>query len=365
MLTPRRWVVLLALGHACVDGMCAFALFWQVKPVVSGTQFWWYVVLYNLLAFPLQAIIGLYADHAGGRWRGALAAPVLLAFPLVLLAPLPVPVRVTAIGVLNGIYHVVGGITAIRASRGRLGRLGLFTAPGAIGLAAGILLQGAGIVFAASSAVLGALLLSARAMPTADDERHAAATTPIEAFPPLAGLSALLLPVMVLLSVVCRGIGGGAALYPWKTGLLAPLLLATVIAAGKAAGGYASDRWGALPCAAVATLIAALLLPFGHVGPLPALLGQFFVNCTMPVTLFLLIRAWPQNPGMAFGMAAGALYVGTMAGFALKGALTTDTITPWLAALFVANVILLLGALLLERRSGKNSFVNHRLRTQS
>jgi predicted anti-sigma-YlaC factor YlaD len=34
----------------------------------------------------------------------------------------------------------------------------------------------------------------------------------------------------------------------------------------------------------------------------------------MPVTLFLLYRAMPDSPGLAFGLAASALWPGTIAG---------------------------------------------------
>ena len=54
---------------------------------------------------------------------------------------------------------------------------------------------------------------------------------------------------------------------------------------------------------------------------IPSLLGQFLLNLTMPVTLWLLYRAMPGEPGFAFGLAASALWPGTIAGmlFQLTG----------------------------------------------
>ena len=40
-------------------------------------------------------------------------------------------------------------------------------------------------------------------------------------------------------------------------------------------------------------------------------MGQFLLNLTMPVTLWLLYLAMPDSPGFAFGLAASALWPGT------------------------------------------------------
>ena len=45
-----------------------------------------------------------------------------------------------------------------------------------------------------------------------------------------------------------------------------------------------------------------------------SLLGQLLLNLTMPVTLWLLYRWMPDSPGFAFGLAASALWPGTIAG---------------------------------------------------
>ena len=47
---------------------------------------------------------------------------------------------------------------------------------------------------------------------------------------------------------------------------------------------------------------------------LPSLLGQLALNLTMPITLWQLYRAMPEAPGFAFGVAASALWPGTLAG---------------------------------------------------
>ena len=59
---------------------------------------------------------------------------------------------------------------------------------------------------------------------------------------------------------------------------------------------------------------AAVLTAFCAAWAAPALAGQLLLNLTMPVTLWLIYRAMPESPGFAFGLAASALWPGTLAG---------------------------------------------------
>ena len=49
-----------------------------------------------------------------------------------------------------------------------------------------------------------------------------------------------------------------------------------------------------------------------------SLIGQLLLNLSMPVTLWLLYRLMPQDPGLAFGLAASALWPGTIFGMYIK-----------------------------------------------
>jgi MFS family permease len=87
---------------------------------------------------------------------------------------------------------------------------------------------------------------------------------------------------------------------------------------GKAAGGFICDRLGAKKSALLSLPFAALLIAFCSAWMLPSLVGQFLLNLSMPVTLWLIYRAMPDAPGLAFGLAASALWPGTIAGGGLK-----------------------------------------------
>jgi len=64
---------------------------------------------------------------------------------------------------------------------------------------------------------------------------------------------------------------------------------------------------------------AAILIVFFSEWMFPSLMGQFLLNLTMPVTLWLLYLAMPDSPGFAFGLAASALWPGTLVGRMMNG----------------------------------------------
>ena len=115
-----------------------------------------------------------------------------------------------------------------------------------------------------------------------------------------------------------RAIGGCAADFPWKTGAGLSFLTAIFVFAGKSLGGYACDRLGPTRTALASVPAAALLTAFCAAWAAPALAGQLLLNLSMPVTLWLIYRAMPDSPGFAFGLAASALWPGTVAGMLIN-----------------------------------------------
>jgi FSR family fosmidomycin resistance protein-like MFS transporter len=107
--------------------------------------------------------------------------------------------------------------------------------------------------------------------------------------------------------------------FPWNTTSGMAMLLALFVFAGKSAGGFICDRVGVRPTAMISLIPAAILIVFCSQWMLPSLMGQFLLNLTMPVTLWLLYQAMPDSPGFAFGLAASALWPGTLVGRMING----------------------------------------------
>ncbi|MBE7004933.1 MAG: MFS transporter [Ruminococcaceae bacterium] len=292
-----------AISHFLVDALCAATVF---GPCAAAGDLAAPVLAYNTLAFSTQCFVGLAADRLRRHAAAASAAMLLIVAGFAL--PLPAAARIVCIGAGNSVFHVAGGAMTLERSRGRAGELGVFVAPGAVGLALGTLWPRLGPVFAALLALcaLAVVPVEARA-----EVPSAAAPAKRETAP--------LIPVLLTLAVAVRAVGGSAVSFPWKNGAALSLLTVMCVFAGKTAGGFVCDRLGARRTALLSIVPAALLVAFGAQWMAPSLLGQFALNLTMPVTLWLLYRAMPDAPGFAFGLAASALWPGAIIGRLLTG----------------------------------------------
>ena len=288
-----------SLAHLLVDGLCAATVF---GPLGDDADLSVLVLVYNTLAFSTQCVVGLAADRLRRQgWAAAAAmALVVLGFAL----PLPSLIRVILIGSGNSLFHVAGGIMTLERSGGKAGPLGVFVAPGAIGLTLGTLWPQLGTVFA--------VLLALCAIVVIPLERSA----PVKELPRTgSGMRiGLAVPLLLTLAVAVRAVGGSAVSFPWKTGAVMALVMTLCVFSGKTAGGFLCDRLGARKTALISIVPAAALIAFCSAWAVPALAGQLLLNLTMPVTLWLLYRAMPDSPGFAFGLAASALWPGTIAG---------------------------------------------------
>ena len=287
-----------AFAHLLVDALCAATIF---GPLRAQTELAALIWLYNTLAFSTQCLVGLLADRMKGQ-RGAAAAAMLCVIAGFAL-PLPALGRIILVGLGNSLFHVAAGTETLRASGGRAAPLGIFVAPGAIGVTLGSLFPGLGPVLAALLAAAAAASLLCK--PAA----HPPVTAPA-ILPKRRSAAALLLTA----AVAVRAVGGSGVSFPWQNGPLPVLLTTGCVFAGKLCGGFLCDRLGPKRSAWLSVPAAALLITFCAAWALPAMLGQFAINLTMPVTLWLLYRAMPEAPGFAFGLAASALWPGTVAG---------------------------------------------------
>ena len=286
-----------ALAHLLVDAMCASAMLGPLGVSASLPEL---ILLYNTLAFSTQCLVGIAADRL--RKHGIFAVAALLTVAAGAMLPLPAVLRVCVLGLGNSVFHVAAGARTLERSGGRAGPLGVFVAPGAVGLALGMLFPSLRPVFAALALLTAAALIPA--------SRGKQAEAPVPEARPIPVFDIVLLTA----AVAVRAVGGSVVSFPWQTSAALRLLTVAFVFAGKALGGALCDRLGPGKSAFISILPAGLLIAFGSNWIAPSLLGQLALNLTMPVTLWLLYRAMPDRPGFAFGVAASALWPGTIAG---------------------------------------------------
>lgn len=289
-------MILLSLAHFLVDGVCASALY-----SMSHDSIAMFILLYNTLAFTGQAVWGLLADRFPKQKYGTAVSCLLVCGGALL--PLPVAVRTVLLGVGNCGFHVGGGTRVLREHGKKAAPLGIFVAPGSVGLALGTLWPGLRLWLTAG------LLLSALGI-LLQKEAAVKPETEGEKLP-------FWVPLVLLLAVAVRSFGGFAVAAPWKTAPLHSLLAVAAVFLGKTAGGFLADRFGIRKAALISLPVAAVLLGFFGGYMIPSLLGQLLLNLTMPVTLWLIYRGMPDAPGLSFGLAAASLWPGALAAKAI------------------------------------------------
>lgn len=286
--------VLYSAVHFLVDFACAHRMYQMFLGLENGVA---WMLVYNFCAFALQMPLGAVLDawsKSRKRLPGMLAA---VGVGLTVLGTFTNPV---ILGIGNAAFHVGGGVGVIRQDNARRwnGRgLGVFVAPGALGLYFGARLTGGlGTIL-----LIAALCLAAAALPFLPDPEP-------EPQPPAQGKGGLILACCFLV-VVLRSFVGMAVVFPWKQEPSFAFLAVCAVVLGKAAGGFAAACLGSRRTVVGSLVLSAVCYFLGNT-PAIGILALFFFNMTMPITLYTLARRYPELPGFAFGLLTFGLFLG-------------------------------------------------------
>ena len=306
MVTLKSFLMQVLLGgqHFLVDAVCVACLFGPVKELCGNTPLGYstfvaFIGIYNVLAFCTQWLTGLWSDSLKNDRIIHVVAAVMLVSGVACCRIRPL-YGVVLIGLGNSLFHVAGGRYVILNSQGKAGALGLFVAPGALGLYIGGIFGEWDWIFCILLVINTAVIcICLKEHILLEPEKH-----------PLLKFDYLWAVILVLLCIVCRA-ASGAVSFPGKN---IPEILAwlppLMVFSGKAVGGFAGDRFGYTFIGIIAFSAGTLMLAFssnltGYVA------GQFMVNLLMPLTLWQLTKLLPASPGLAFGLAATVLVPGT------------------------------------------------------
>lgn len=300
-----------ALVHMAVDLSCAFLIYTYV---LGGEQWYLWLLLYNFCAFALQMPIGAAADRldrnscvAVGGCAGVLAGLLLG------IAGFPAGAAVVA-GVGNACFHVGGGIDVLNRSERRAAPLGIFVAPGALGIFLGTMLGRAGTE--AAVWIGGLLILSAVVIRAAAGREklwlssgNAPFSFSVQSSSVPSGRT-LMAAACFLAAVILRSYSGMIQNFPWKETLAGSgLILAGAVVLGKMAGGVLADKLG-IQRTAFRSMCAAAVGFLCLVYPAAGILAVFFWNMSMPLTLWAVSKVFPGAKGFGFGLLTFGLFVG-------------------------------------------------------
>lgn len=134
--------------HFFVDFACAYLMFSRIYEADN-----WYLclLLYNFFAFAMQMPVGIFADYKNRNAGMAVWGCILVAFSYLpaaaasalagtgALGPVWAAAASVFAGLGNGLFHVGGGLDVLNKSEKSAGLLGIFVAPGALGIYFGTL----------------------------------------------------------------------------------------------------------------------------------------------------------------------------------------------------------------------------------
>lgn len=293
------YTVVSFFSHAVVYAF----LIHSVPGYVDGWRYLNHLVTFGIATFAVAPIVGLCADLIENRHRIAQCGVILqlcgILFPYkweaeFLELPVSIHIKMILLGLGFGLFHVFAAATVLRRDRGNCRDIGIFLAPGSLGIAAILIMP---------KLAYAMIPLLAFAAGLSDNCKQFGLSLPPpkeRKFPPLTALAVLaLLMVFALLHAHLPALDAID-----RRDRSALLLLALALAAGKAAGGFLCDWIG--PITVLAFPIGALLM--GKESTLLSTLGVLLLAAAVPVIVSLVARLIPSAPGFAYGLCSCLLF---------------------------------------------------------
>jgi FSR family fosmidomycin resistance protein-like MFS transporter len=296
-----------AITHGLIDATCAsllFAIFFL--NMLEFQSFVYLLILYNVLAFALQSPFGLLIDKIKIPVHSAVIGTLLVAVST-LFINLPF-VAVSIAGIGNALFHIGGGVISLNLIPKKATIPGIYVAPGALGLMIGTLIGKGGYFIAWP--FISLLFLSAIFMWKIEKPKISYDTNLRGNFKWFE-MAILLL----LLAIAVRGMVGLILVFPWKSNLYLLVILTIAVVLGKALGGILGDKYGWMNVSVLGLIASGAILSFFANIPYIAIVGVFFFNLTMPITLTAIANMMPGRAGFAFGLTTLALVIGAFPTF--------------------------------------------------
>ena len=331
-ILPKKEVTTFAyaLCHFVVDFACVSSMLCAVSRVLgdSGQGSMEVValsiLLYDIVAFTLQLPIGIALDQLDKNSYAALLSYALVGAGVILsLVPIALlewpAILLLAIG--NALFHSAGGLSVLNISQKHAGPSGIFIATGAIGVFLGTQSAQMGRLQIAFSLLVLLFLCALITLVVQKVNKKYWNVHNVSFDISELSFNTLLAIALLSLVVALRSYAGMVMAFPWKSEMLLLVLSILGVFAGKALGGVVADRIGFRTTAIFSLTVAATLFVPSWEIPVMGLLGVFFFNFTMSITLASLANILPNAKGTAFGLASFSLAVGALpalAGFRIE-----------------------------------------------
>ena len=308
-----RMIGISALLHLLVDGLCVCSLY-LIASSFPVSRLVGIFLTYNVLAFLTQPLTGLLADHMA-RKHWLLLASVLLLTMAVLATSVVMALGTSAFGIMlvavllgmgNSLFHVWGGKQVAVKTNNDMRALGVFVSTGAFGLAIGFVFFSWPLLYVFLLLIcllaVGVVQEPEGSSQESEDERQETRSW--------SQLFVILAVVGLMAAVMLRSFVGEAFSSGITKSSMMVLLIGGLSMLGKMAGGWIARQMGIVKMLVMVLLVVMACYLFKDHGLVILLVGLFAINCTMPVTLYLVNLVLPGKEGLAFGLLAAALIPG-------------------------------------------------------
>jgi len=257
-----------------------------------------FISIYAILGFGGQLPVGFWLDKQKDI---ALFSKIsLLLLPLSLLFFfVSAEAAIICSGVASAFVHVTGGTICLQVHNDKSGPLGLFTAPGVLGLTVGGLLGEAGYMLPVI--LLLATVFIAMAIfrdPLPIYQRPEKKESELDSHD--------LVMLLILLFMCFRSFLFDVVNYVAENYEDGVLYIGVSAFLGKIIGGFVADKVGVRKFIYITLIAALVLFQFGKNNIYMLCTGIAFLQSSVPVTLMMMSRSLPYYPATASAFSLGA-----------------------------------------------------------
>ena len=299
-----------SFSHAVVDFVCAASVFWCYINWVDTSFFFYLILIYNCLAFGLQSIFGIIADHLHfSKSLAILWCISLFWWPLFYFFNIPF-LAVIFLWIGNALFHVWWWITTLAINPWKSKYPWIFVAPWAIWLFLGVFFWNSWYYSWIESIIL--LVMSILSMWFSSRNFH-----PYQLINNYSKensksdwkLPLLLIISLLLISIVIRSFIGFLINFSWKEWFLLSFIFVIFIAFGKALWGILADRFWWLRIWVSSLILSLPCLLLGEYWLIFWMLWIFLFNITMPIAFSAMVKAAPEKSWTMFWLLCLALLI--------------------------------------------------------
>jgi MFS transporter, FSR family, fosmidomycin resistance protein len=267
------------------------------------------IIMYDLLAFAVQPLVGFVIDYTKGA-RIAMLAGIMLTLTGVVCMRANALTGIAVVGIGNALFHLGTGAQILGRYPNTASTTGIFVGPGALGLSIGFWFGSCGFFPLWSLAIgLTAACIGLASLP---------ALKPIPAPTKRTSYQVKSRPIVLLLllaAIVIRGFVGRTGFADLPSDAFVIIGLGAAACIGKMAGGRMADRFGWGHTAITVLVLASIGIVFVRNNIGVAFATMILFQMTMPITLVATSAALPGKPAFAFGLSCLALVCGTLPAF--------------------------------------------------